>query len=157
MIASLSTQAQERQPSNKHFWHTDTTTATSDRVWNLWTQVETWQHWDSGLKDAYMTDPFSLHKKGTIISLEGRKSKFKVTEIEEGVSYIIKTSLPLGGLYIKRHLRKEGDRTIFTHEVWFKGLTKGLFAKAFGPKFRELLPGVLNNIKRLAEEGHKTQ
>ena len=148
----MSLNAQERQASNKHFWHTETTTTSPEKVWRLWTDVSTWKNWDTGLKDAIMTSSFVLGSKGTIISQEGRKTKFKVIALEEGTSYTIKTNLPLGGLYIKRTLREEGDLTIFTHEVWFKGLTKGVFAKAFGPKFREILPGVLESIKDLAEE-----
>ena len=59
----------------------------------------------------------------------------------------MKTKLPLGSLYVKRYLKMDG-----THEVWFAGLTRGLFAKAFGGKFRGMLPEVLNNIKTIAEQ-----
>jgi len=131
--------------------HTVETSAPPAEVWTIWTTVEDWKSWDTGLKDAQMEGAFQLKAKGVIISLEGRKSKFKVVDIEEGKSYTIKTNLPLGGLYVKRYLKQNGDKTIFTHEVWFKGLTKGLFAKAFGRKFREMLPEVLQNIKQIAE------
>ena len=87
-----------------------------------------------------------------IISLEGRKSKFEIVEYEERKSYTMKTKLPLGSLYVKRYLKMDGRSTRFTHEVWFAGLTRGLFAKAFGGKFRGMLPEVLNNIKTIAEQ-----
>ncbi len=150
LVMSLNTH--EKQPTNKHFWYSMESSAAPDQIWALWTDVSTWKAWDSGLKDAYMDTPFTLAHKGTIISLEGRKSKFKVIEYQEGISYTIKTSLPLGSLRIKRYLSTSNGITTFTHEVWFTGLTKGIFAKAFGAKFREMLPEVLENVKQLAEQ-----
>ena len=146
----MSLQAQEHQ-SNSHFWNTVATTASPEQIWAIWTDVSNWEQWDKGLKKADMDTPFSLHSSGVITSLEGRKSKFKVVELEEGKSYTFKTKLPLGGLYVKRFLEQRNGKTYFTHEVWFKGITKGIFAKAFGPKFRTLLPEAMNSIKKIAE------
>ena len=95
---------------------------------------------------------FQLGAKGRITSLEGRVSRFSIVQFEEGKSYIFKTKLPLGGLYVKRFLEERDNITRFTHEVWFQGITAGIFAKSFGPKFREMLPAVLQKIKELAEE-----
>ncbi|MEM8763558.1 MAG: polyketide cyclase [Bacteroidota bacterium] len=143
---------QTEEPSNKHFWNTVKTTASPEKIWNIWIDVAHWKSWDIGLKDAEMEGSFDLKAKGHIISLEDRKSKFKVTEFTEGQSYTFKTNLPLGALYVRRYLSVEKDTTFFTHEVWFKGITAGLFAKQFGPKFRDLLPEVMENIKNMAEK-----
>jgi len=147
--ASLTTSVKE--PSNKHFWNTVETSASAAQIWDIWTKVPEWKKWDIGLKDAMMEEAFELGNKGTIVSLENRKSKFKIVEMEEGKSYTFKTNLPLGGLYVKRFLEEKNGKTFFTHEVWFKGLTAGIFAKVFGPKFRKMLPEAMNNIKQLAE------
>ena len=150
-LLNMTTYAQEKTPSNKHFWYSLETTASAATIWNIWTDVPSWKEWDSGLKDASIMEDFSYKAKGTIISLEGRKSRFKVIEFEQGRSYTIKTVLPLGSLCVKRSLSSQNGKTLFTHEVWFSGLTGGIFAKAFGAKFREMLPEVLENIKRKAE------
>ena len=152
MLGNTTLIAQNKAPTNKHFWHTIETTATPDKIWSVWIDVNNWKDWDTGLKDASIEGVFSLGAKGIIISLEGRKSKFKVVEYETGKSYTYKTKLPLGSLYVKRYLKTENGITTFTHEVWFKGLTSGIFAKAFGKKFRKMLPDVLANIKQIAEE-----
>lgn len=144
--------AQHTRQSDRHFSHTETTKAPSSQVWGVWVDVPHWKTWDSGLKDASIKESFALGAKGTIISLEDRKSSFIITEYEEGKSYVMKTKLPLGSLYVKRYLTVEGQVTTFTHEVWFKGVTGGLFAKAFGREFRKMLPGVLKNIKDIVEE-----
>jgi len=151
MLTDLSAQADKKQ-SKKHFWNTVETTASPEAIWQIWIDVPNWKNWDSGLKDATIFGDFALDSKGQIISLEGRKSKFKVVELEEGRSYTFKTKLPLGGLYVKRTLEQKDDKTYFTHEVWFKGLTAGIFANMFGNDFREMLPGVMGNIKNIAEK-----
>lgn len=149
-IATMSL-AQDKAPSNKHFWHTVETTADPQKIWAVWIDVPNWKNWDKGLKDAMMEMPFQLKSKGKIISLEGRTSRFKVVAYEEGKSYTFKTNLPLGGLYVKRYLEQKDGKTFFTHEVWFKGLTAGIFAKKFGPEFRKLLPEVMENIREQVE------
>lgn len=151
ILMSNSLVGQGRSPSNQHFWHTLSTTATPSAIWTVWTDVSNWKDWDTGLREATLEDDFVLGAKGTILSLEGRTSKFKVVAIEPGKSYTIKTKLPLGGLYVKRTMTPTSEGIEFTHEVWFVGLTKGFFAKAFGADFRAMLPEVMQNVKRIAE------
>lgn len=145
--------AQDFEQTNQHFSHTQQTTGTPEQIWEVWTNVDRWKDWDTGLQDAELhSETFELGAKGTILSLEGRKSKFTIVEFERGRSYTMKTKLPLGSLYVKRYLTSAEGHTIFTHEVWFSGLTKGIFAKAFGTKFRNMLPDVLANIKNIVEK-----
>ena len=151
VIVVTNLNAQDKAPSNKHFWYSLETTAPPEAIWSVWMDVPKWKDWDTGRKDALIEEELALGAKGKIMSLEDRKSKFKVVKFNQGKSYTYKTSLPLGSLYVKRYLTSNGTSTIFTHEVWFKGLTGGIFAKAFGEKFRNMLPDVLMNIKNIAE------
>ena len=151
LLSTLQARAQDSNPTDKHFWYSLNTSATPEQIWSVWIDVDRWKDWDTGLKDAEMNGPFQLGQTGIITSLEGRKSKFEVVEYSQGLSYTYKTRLPLGSLYVKRYLKTQEGQTVFTHEVWFKGLTKGIFAKAFGGKFRQMLPEVLENIKQIAE------
>ncbi|MEM9364240.1 MAG: SRPBCC family protein [Bacteroidota bacterium] len=148
----LQSSSQTKEPSNKHFWNTVETSASPEKIWTIWTDVPNWKKWDSGLKDATLDGPFELNAKGKIISLEGRTSRFKVTECVSGKSYTFKSKLPFGALYVKRYLEVKQGVTFFTHEVWFTGLTGGIFAKRFGPEFRSVLPKVMENIKKIAEK-----
>ena len=150
-LIAMTALAQDSIPTNQHFWHTIETTAKPENIWKIWTDVPNWHTWDTGLRLAELNEPFALGAKGTITSLEGRKSAFKVVELDPGHSYTFKTNLPLGGLYVKRNLQNQDGRTRFTHEVWFSGLSGGLFAKQFGPQFRAMLPQVMENVARLAE------
>lgn len=151
-LTFLGTSLYSQTQSNSHFSESLTTSASPEVIWEIWTTVDQWKAWDTGLKDASMETAFALGAKGSILSLEDRTSRFEVTEFEEGVSYTIKTKLPLGGLHVRRFLEPTGDSTRITHEVWFTGLTGKLFARMFGPKFREMLPEVVRNVERLALE-----
>ena len=152
LIFSMNLQAQEQKNSNRHFSHTATTTASAEAIWQVWTDVPNWKNWDSGLKDASMEDRFGLNAKGEILSLEDRSSAFEIVEYQAGESYTMKTRLPLGSLFVRRFLEQKDGSTVFTHEVWFAGISRGLFASTFGKKFRAMLPEVLENIKEIVEK-----
>ncbi len=139
-------------PNPKHFWHKEKTVASPDTIWKIWTNVGDWKDWDTGLKDASLNGDFELYTTGEIISLEGRKSKFRIVDFKAGKSYTIQTKLPLSSLYVKRFMSEENGAVYITHEVWFKGFTAGMFAKLFGRKFMEMLPGVVQNVKKIAEQ-----
>ena len=120
ILFTMQTNAQVKKQSNKHFWNTIETSAEPSQIWSIWTNVSQWKVWDSGLKDASMSQEFKLKARGVIISLENRKSKFKIVEYKEGVSYTLKTNLPLGALFVKRYIHQKNGKRYFTHEVWLK-------------------------------------
>jgi hypothetical protein len=151
LLASAQARAQETQGSRKHFRHTLSTGADPQKIWQVWTDVTGWHTWDTGLKAGRLNGPFVPGARGQIISLEGRKSAFRIVALEPGKSYTFKTSLPLGGLFVRRSWEEKDGTIYFTHEVWFSGLTGGLFARQFGDTFREMLPQVMQNVKQLAE------
>lgn len=140
------------QQSNIRFSHTVETSASPEVIWRVWTDVPNWKAWDDGLKTAQLNGPFVANTKGVLIPDKGPRSTFMLTEVIAGQSYTFKTKLPLGALYVKRFLTNQNGKTAFTHEVWFIGLTKGIFGRALGRKYREILPGVMEKIRWIAEQ-----
>ncbi len=139
------------QQSNYHFSHTDSTTATSEKIWQVWTDVPNWKQWDKGLKEANLEGEFKVGTKGKLIPDNGPKSKFIISELVPNKSYTFKTKIPFGWLIIKRTLEVKEDRTFFTHDVEFTGFLKKILGNKLGKNYREMLPSVLNEIKLLAE------
>ena len=82
----------QNTPSNQHFWYSLETEASPEQIWAIWTDVPNWKTWDEGLTDASIDGDFQLHAQGVITSLEGRRSKFTVTEFHEGSSYTLEPS-----------------------------------------------------------------
>lgn len=140
------------QQSNTRFSHTVKTSAPPEAIWRVWTDVANWKTWDDGLKTAELNGPFATDTKGILVPDRGPKSTFSLADVDPQHSYIIKTKLPLGTLYVKRFLTTQNGKTIFTHEVWFTGLTRGIFGRALGRNYRALLPGVMEKIRGLAEQ-----
>lgn len=140
------------QQTNTHFSHTLTTEVSPEAIWRIWTDVPNWNTWDDGLKTAELNGPFTAGATGRLIPDKGPKAKFRVTEVVPGRSYTFRTALPLGALYVKRFLSNANGQTAFTHEVWFTGLTKGIFGRTLGRRYRQMLPEVMTTIKRIVEQ-----
>jgi hypothetical protein len=149
MLITMKVQAQQ---NNYHFSCTDSTTATSNKIWEVWTDVPNWKQWDKGLKDAVLTSAFMVGAKGKITPKKGPKSKFVISALEPYQSYTFKTKIPFGWLIIKRTLEVKEGKTFFTHDVAFTGLLKKVLGKKLGKNYRAMLPSVLAEIKRIAEQ-----
>lgn len=139
------------QQSNYHFNHTDSTKASSDKIWGVWTDVPSWKQWDKGLKEAILEGDFVVGTKGKLIPDKGPKSKFVITELIPDRSYTFETRIPFGWLIIQRTLKVKNGTTYFTHDVEFTGILKKFLGKKLGKNYREMLPSVMNEIKLIAE------
>lgn len=137
--------------SNTHFSYSLETSASPTKIWQIWSDVANWQQWDTGLKSAELSGAFAIGTKGKLIPDKGPKSSFILTELVAGKSYTFKTKLPLGALYVKRYLEEKEGKTYFTHEVWFTGLSKGIFGNALGKNYRRILPEVMTRIREIGE------
>lgn len=135
------------------FEHTVSTSASHERIWAIWTDVPRWPEWDTELVSASITDgPFALGVTGTLRPKTGPTSTFVVSEMDPGTSYAFTTRLPLGRLVVRRQLMAEPQgETRFTHQVAFAGALSGLVGVLLGRRFRSALPGVMNNIRVIAE------
>ena len=79
-------------------------------------------------------------------------SRFVITELAPGESYAFTTRLPLCELKISRYLtRKDGGGACFTHEVSFVGPLSFVFGNLLGRRYREVLPVVMKNLRRIVE------
>lgn len=150
-ISILLAMTAHAQQTNYRFSHTDSTTASSDKIWQVWTDVPNWKQWDKGLKEARIDGEFIAGAKGKLIPDKGPKSKFIISELESNKFYTFKTKIPLGWIIIKRTLEVKEGKTYFTHDVEFTGIFKRLIGNKLGKKYKAMLPGVLNEIKQIAE------
>ena len=148
IILGMSAHAQQ---TNYHFSHSITTTASPERIWQIWTDVPNWKAWDSGLKEARLSGAFQEGAKGTLLPDKGPESKFVIEDVNENGSYKLKTKIPFGRLIVSRYLKKEDGMVTFTHDVKFTGMLRKLLGNKIGKRYREMLPSVMGNIKLIAE------
>jgi hypothetical protein len=152
IISTFVVMQAQAQQTNYHFSHTDSTIASSNKIWQVWTDVPNWKQWDKGLKEATLKGNFEVGAKGKLIPDKGPKSKFIISEIVSNTSYTFKTKIPFGWLIIKRTLEVKEGKTFFTHDVQFTGFLKKILGKKLGKNYRTMLPSVLTEIKLIAEK-----
>lgn len=134
------------------FYHIDSTVASKEKFWAIWTQVERWNEWDSGLKSASIKDSFSEGAKGVLKPDKGPKSKFVIKNVRIWEGYELWTKIPFGYLIVKRNMWMKEGKWYFKHEVIFTGWAKNFFARKYGPRYQLLLPKAMNQLKLLAEK-----
>jgi Polyketide cyclase / dehydrase and lipid transport len=133
------------------FSHTLKTAAPPEQIWAIWTDVENWSDWDTELVDSRLESSFALGAIGQLTPKKGQVSTFKISQLNPGESYTFTVGLPLCRLNVHRYLQLQPDGTYFTHEVSFRGLLGWLFGRLLGRQFKAVLPGIMENVKRIAE------
>lgn len=133
------------------FNHTVKTSASPERIWAIWTDVEHWAEWDTELYNSELDGLFGLGATGKLTPKTGKVSTFEISQFSQGKSYTLTVKLPLCKLNVYRYLSSQPDGIYFTHEVSFNGLLAIGFGLLLGRKFRAELPGVMNKIERIAE------
>jgi Polyketide cyclase / dehydrase and lipid transport len=141
---------------NSSFSHSIETTAPSNRVWKLWTDVSTWSKWDGGLKSALLDGPFAVGAVGKIVPLRGSIVPFTVTANTPNSSSTFVTKLPFAKLNIERSLvGLPNGGTRFTHTVTFTGPLREVWGFILGRGFRKELPLTMAKLAALAEGSGK--
>jgi hypothetical protein len=136
------------QGTPKEFSCTLQTTADKETFWRIWTDVRNWHTWDTPLREATLEGAFQQGSKGSLVTAQGQRSSFTITEYKLMQSYTFTTQLPGAKLTVKRYFSGEAA---FTHHVTFSGPLGFLFAALLGRGFMKALPPVMENLKRMAE------
>jgi hypothetical protein len=139
------------------FDHTVATVARPEDVWAVWTDVARWPEWDTELESASVEGGrLALGASGTLRPRSGPSTTFVVSEFEPEEGYAFKTHLPLCELVVRRRFGG-GGTTAFTHEVSFVGPLSFPFGLLLGRRFRAALPGVMENVRRIAESRYRAR
>lgn len=131
------------------------TSASQETIWQLWEDVENWKQFDEILLYSMLDEghSFELGATGVVKAKGAPKSKFKLIEVTPGVSFTERLTTPLWqSIDLLRYFEEGKDgKTIFVHEVHFKGSLKWIIYAAAGKTFKKELPRVMNNLKEVAE------
>lgn len=131
------------------------TTASKATIWRLWEDVENWKQFDERLEYSYLLGEKNF-EEGAIGYLKGKgapKTRFVLTQVTTGVSFVEVLKLPLGQtIHLQRYFEiSDNNKTIFTHEVNFKGRLKPLYYWLLAGEFKKDLKKVMLKMKLLAE------
>ena len=137
--------------SNHHFSWAVSVDAPTDAVWDQLVDVATWPAWDTEIREAKLDSPFAVGATGSLVPKTGPNLRFAITAVDPGNSYTFVTKMPVGTLAITRKLETTQTGATFTDDIRFTGLLRHVFGALLGRGFRRVLPGVMDNFKRLVE------
>ncbi len=131
------------------------TDASKATIWALWADVKNWKQFDERLEYSFLVDdaPFEKSAIGYVKGKGAPKTKFILTKVEIGVSFTEVLKLPLWQtVHLQRYFEKSlKGKTIFTHEVNFKGGLKSVYYRLLARAFKKDLKLVMEKMKVLAE------
>ena len=135
------------------------TTAKPATIWRLWSDVENWKKFDTLLQYSHLDEgqEFVSGATGVIKAAGASKTRFKLVEVTEGVSFTEKLFVPLyQSIELKRYFEEPEQsedeiKTVFTHEVVFKGPLRFLIYAVAAKTFKEELPLVMGRLRDVAE------
>ena len=132
-----------------------TTAASKEFVLQLWEDFKNWKSYDTVIQYSYLEDgaSFTTGATGYVKTKGAPKTKFVLTEVDIGNSFVESLSLPLWSrLDLKRRITVLDSNTVaFIHEVEFKGRFKWLMYSLLAKRFKKDLKKVMVTMKELAE------
>ena len=128
---------------------------TPEMVWDIWTDVEHWNQWDSGVQWCKMDGAFQTGTTGKLKPKEGPVSSLKLIEIVPFKKFVDQANLPLTKLLFIHELTLIRDKLKITHTIRMTGPLSFLFSRLIGAKLAKDLPRSVQNLARLAEEKFK--
>jgi len=137
------------------------TSAKKSTIWRLWSDVENWKKFDTILEYSYLVDDAEF-KTGSIGYLNAKgapKTKFILTEVNDGISFTESLKIPLyQTIDLQRYFEVNNKgNTTFTHEVNFKGSLKNIMYFLLSGTFKNELIHVMENLKKVAENEEKSE
>lgn len=122
--------------------------ASPESVWALWSSLESWPTWDSGVQWARLETIFAQGEYFTMKPVEGPVVRCLLREVSPLKSFSTLSKLPLASMAFIHIF----ENNTLTHKVEIQGLLTPLFKKLFGYDIARALPSVVENVARLAKE-----
>ena len=128
--------------------HSIETSATPERVWKLFSDVSAWPRWDSGVDSVELHGTFSMGTRFSMHLSAGESYTGTLVDVCRNESFADETMIE-GARVLVRHkvepLPSGNSRITFMAEV------SGPNAEDLGEWIAEDFPGVLEDLRRLAE------
>lgn len=132
--------------------HSIKTKATPESVWELWSNIKTWNTWDHGIENSEIEGAFMEGASGWLKPKGGPRVKFKILRAEKNRVFHDRSSLPLTSLDFIHTLERDGDYTIVTQRVEMTGLLTFIFAKVIGSGIKKDMPSAMAKLVEMAEK-----
>lgn len=130
------------------------TSASPDRVWQVWSDVNHWPEWNPDMKASHIDGPLKLGATGNIDTRSGGKHDVVVTHYEQGRSFELEsTALPGTKMAIRATIAASGSGSRITQGFEPRGLLAPIVGPMMGSAILKTFNSVLNGLKQRVETG----
>lgn len=130
------------------------TSAPSDRVWQVWSDVDHWPEWNPDMKASHLDGPLKLGQTGNIDTRSGGKHDVLVTQFEPGRSFELEsTALPGTKMAIRATITPSGSGSRITQGFEPRGLLAPIVGPMMGGAILKTFNSVLGGLKQRVESG----
>jgi len=141
-------------------WMTSATassTASAQTIWQIYTEVATWSHWDRGTQQSAITGPFAVGTHGTLQSVGGPALPFEIIAAVIDQGFADRTFLGPDTTLIFRHvLTATKTATQITHIIEIDGPDADHLAVALGVQLTHGLREAVAGLATYATEREVT-
>lgn len=132
------------------FEHTETTTASPEKLWKRYSDPTSWPEWDHETESVTLDGPFAVGTEGKLKPKGGPTTKFRVLEVTDGRSFTDMSFLPMAKMRFSHVIDPTPEGAAITHKVTITGPLTPLFSRVIGKKIAAELPGAMRRLGALA-------
>ena len=124
-----------------------------EKIWRLYSNVDSWPKWDRGLEKVTLDGEFLTGTEGMIKPVDQDWMKFKLIEVDPLVGFSDETKIPATDSVIRfvhTITKLPSGKTKITHTVSIHGKDSDILGKTFGPTLASGIPEIMKNIASLA-------
>ena len=130
------------------------TTAPPARVWQVWSDINSWPEWNPDMKESHIDGALRLGATGSINTRSGGKHDVVVTQFEQGSSFELEsTALPGTKMAIRATIAPSGSGSRITQGFEPRGLLAPIVGPMMGGAILKTFTSVLTGLKQRVESG----
>jgi uncharacterized protein YndB with AHSA1/START domain len=128
------------------------TSASPEKVWQVWTDTSTWGEWNPNVTTMDMTPPIALGKTGVMNTPSGQHHQMRVVDVQPGRSFTLETSvIPLSTFRFTCNVEPVAERTRISQTVKVVGPMGWLFDPMMGDRIAQDFDKLLDGLAGKAE------
>lgn len=128
------------------------TTATPDRVWQVWSDTSTWGEWNPNVTTMDLTGPFASGSTAVMNTPAGQHHKMRLLDVVPGKGFALETSVVPGTTFrFNCRIDATGGKTRISQMVEVKGPLGGVLGGMLGPQVSKEFGTLLQNLAKKAE------
>ena len=120
---------------------------TREQMWKLFTNVNSWHIWDSGVENAQLNGQFEQGNHILLKPKSGPKIKIVLSKVVEKQLFITASSFPLGKIYHQHLFEETSDGLRISYTITVKGVLSFLWVKLIAQNlFNSISKDVIKQI-----------